>query len=254
AALADDALEPDALVLAAVAAFIDFLHAVYDTLGFRDVIYRLATRPENRVGSDEDWGRAEDALARAMDAKDLPWKELPGEGAFYGPKIEFSLRDSIGRIWQCGTMQVDFAMPGRLGAEYVAEDGTRQVPVMLHRAILGSFERFIGILIEHHEGRFPAWLAPVQAVVMNITDSQAEYARDLEKVLKKQEFRVESDLRNEKIGFKIREHTLQRVPYLLVVGDREMNSAKVAVRARDGSDLGSMSIGEVAELLSRGED
>lgn len=237
-----------------VAAFIDFLHAVYDTLGFRDVIYRLATRPENRVGSDEDWGRAEDALARAMDAKDLPWKELPGEGAFYGPKIEFSLRDSIGRIWQCGTMQVDFAMPGRLGAEYVAEDGTRQVPVMLHRAILGSFERFIGILIEHHEGRFPAWLAPVQAVVMNITDSQAEYARDLEKVLKKQEFRVESDLRNEKIGFKIREHTLQRVPYLLVVGDREMNSAKVAVRARDGSDLGSMSIGEVAELLSRGED
>ena len=237
-----------------VAAFIDFLHAVYEALGFHEVIYRLSTRPENRVGSDEDWDRAEEALARAMDAKQLPWETLPGEGAFYGPKIEFSLRDSIGRIWQCGTMQVDFSMPGRLGAEYVAEDGSRRVPVMLHRAILGSFERFIGILIEHHEGRFPTWLAPVQAVVMNITDSQADYARELEKVLKKQEFRVESDLRNEKIGFKIREHTLQRVPYLLVVGDREVKSAKVAVRARDGSDLGSMPVNEVAELLSRRED
>ncbi len=237
-----------------VAAFIDFLHAVYDALGFHEVIYRLATRPDNRVGSDADWDRAEMALAQAMDAKNLPWEKLPGEGAFYGPKVEFSLRDSIGRIWQCGTVQVDFSMPGRLGAQYVAEDGSRQVPVMLHRAILGSFERFIGILIEHHEGRFPSWLAPVQAVVMNITDSQAEYARELEKVLKKQEFRVESDLRNEKIGFKIREHTLQRVPYLLVVGDREVKSAKVAVRARGGSDLGSLSINEVAELLSRGED
>lgn len=236
-----------------VAAFIDFLHAVYDAFGFHDVIYRLSTRPENRVGSDADWDRAEDALARAMDAKNLPWETLPGEGAFYGPKIEFSLRDSIGRVWQCGTMQVDFSMPGRLGAEYVAEDGSRRVPVMLHRAILGSFERFIGILIEHHEGRFPAWLAPVQAVLMNITDNQAKYVSDVEKVLKKQEFRVESDLRNEKIGFKIREHTLQRVPYLLVVGDREVENAKVAVRARDGTDLGSMSVDGIVELLARGE-
>ena len=236
-----------------VAAFIDFLHSVYDAFGFHDVIYRLSTRPENRVGSDADWDRAEDALARAMDAKNLPWETLPGEGAFYGPKIEFSLRDSIGRVWQCGTMQVDFSMPGRLGAEYVAEDGSRRVPVMLHRAILGSFERFIGILIEHHEGRFPAWLAPVQAVVMNITDNQAKYVRDVEKVLKKQEFRVESDLRNEKIGFKIREHTLQRVPYLLVVGDREVENSKVSVRARDGRDLGSMSVDGIAGLLSRGD-
>ena len=234
-----------------VAEFIDFLHAVYESLGFSDVIYRLSTRPENRVGSDADWDRAEVALARALDAKDLPWEELPGEGAFYGPKIEFSLRDSIGRVWQCGTMQVDFSMPGRLDAEFVAEDGSRRVPVMLHRAILGSFERFIGILIEHHEGRFPVWLAPVQAVVLNITDKQEEYVRKWEKTLKKQGFRVESDLRNEKIGFKIREHTLQRVPYLLVAGDREVEKATIAVRARNGDDLGAMSQDQVFELLSR---
>ncbi len=233
-----------------VSEFIDFLHAVYEAFGFHDVIYRLSTRPPNRVGKDEDWDRAEEALANALNNQGLPWETLPGEGAFYGPKIEFSLRDSIGRVWQCGTMQVDFSMPGRLGAEYVAEDGIRRVPVMLHRAILGSFERFIGILIEHYEGRFPVWLAPVQAVVMNITDRQQRYAQELQETLEKQEFRVISDLRNEKIGFKIREHTLQRVPYLLVVGDREMENGTVAVRSREGDDLGSVSPEEVMRLLS----
>ncbi|MEE4143965.1 MAG: threonine--tRNA ligase, partial [Halieaceae bacterium] len=185
-----------------VSTFIDFLHAVYEDFGFTEVIYRLSTRPEQRVGTDEDWDRAEKALADALDAQNLPWQELPGEGAFYGPKIEFSLKDCIGRVWQLGTIQVDFSMPGRLGAQYVAEDGSRQVPVMLHRAILGSFERFIGILIEHFEGIFPAWLAPTQAVVLNITDNQAEYARNVEDSLKNKGFRVVSDLRNEKIGFK----------------------------------------------------
>ena len=221
--------------------FIDFLHHVYKELGFNEVIYRLATRPENRVGSDESWDKAEKALAQALDDKQLPWEELPGEGAFYGPKIEFSLKDTIGRIWQCGTMQVDFSMPGRLDAHYIAEDGSKQVPVMLHRALLGSMERFIGILIENWEGKFPVWLAPVQAVIMNITDKQSEYAQNIEETLKKQGFRVESDLRNEKIGFKIREHTLQRIPYLLVVGDREVETDSIAVRAQGGEDLGSMS-------------
>jgi threonyl-tRNA synthetase len=232
-----------------VAAFIDFLHSVYHSFGFEDIIYRLSTRPENRVGDDADWDRAEVALAQALDAKELPWKELPGEGAFYGPKIEFSLRDSIGRVWQCGTMQVDFSMPGRLDAQYVAEDGSRRVPVMLHRAILGSFERFIGILIEHHAGRFPVWLAPTQAIVLNISEKQDKYAKELQKTLKKQGFRVESDLRNEKIGFKIREHTLQRIPYLLVAGDREVETSTVSVRAVNGEDLGSLSIEAVTEIL-----
>ena len=225
-----------------VGEFIDFLHHVYHRFGFADIIYRLATRPEQRVGSDEDWERAEQALAMALDAKQLEWEELPGEGAFYGPKIEFSLKDSIGRIWQCGTMQVDFSMPGRLDASYIDEDGSRKTPVMLHRALLGTFERFIGILIEHWEGKFPAWFAPVQAVVMNITDKQAEYVQETVKSLKKRGFRVESDLRNEKIGFKIREHTLQRIPYLLVVGDREVETNSIAVRAQGGEDLGSMSV------------
>jgi threonyl-tRNA synthetase len=225
-----------------VSTFIDFLHAVYEDFGFTEVIYRLSTRPEQRVGTDEDWDRAEKALADALDAQDLPWQELPGEGAFYGPKIEFSLKDCIGRVWQLGTIQVDFSMPGRLGAQYVAEDGSRQVPVMLHRAILGSFERFIGILIEHYEGTFPAWLAPTQVVVLNITDNQAEYARNVEDSLKNKGFRVVSDLRNEKIGFKIREHTIQRIPYLLVVGDKEAESGTVAVRTRRGEDLGSMDL------------
>ena len=225
-----------------VAAFIDFLHAVYEDFGFSEVIYRLSTRPAQRVGTDADWDRAEKALADALDAHSLPWKELPGEGAFYGPKIEFSLRDCIGRVWQLGTIQVDFSMPGRLDAQYVAEDGSRQVPVMLHRAVLGSFERFIGILIEHYAGVFPTWLAPTQAVVLNITDKQSEYAQKVEESLKNNGFRVASDLRNEKIGFKIREHTIQKVPYLLVVGDKEVESQTVAVRARRGEDLGSMDL------------
>jgi threonyl-tRNA synthetase len=225
-----------------VSEFIDFLHAVYADFGFDDLIYRLSTRPEKRVGTDEDWDRAEKALALALDAQELPWEELPGEGAFYGPKIEFSLKDCIGRVWQLGTIQVDFSMPGRLDAQYVAEDGSRQVPVMLHRAILGSFERFIGILIEHYEGLFPTWLAPTQAAVLNITDKQSEYAQKVEDSLKNKGFRVISDLRNEKIGFKIREHTIQKVPYLLVVGDKEVESQTVAVRARRGEDLGSMDL------------
>ena len=225
-----------------VSAFIDFLHAVYKDFGFSEVIYRLSTRPEQRVGTDADWDRAEKALADALDAHRLPWKKLPGEGAFYGPKIEFSLKDCIGRVWQLGTIQVDFSMPGRLDAQYVAEDGSRQVPVMLHRAVLGSFERFIGILIEHYEGVFPTWLAPKQVVVLNITDKQSEYAQKVEDSLKNNGFRVTSDLRNEKIGFKIREHTIQKVPYLLVVGDKEVESQTVAVRARRGEDLGSMDL------------
>ena len=231
-----------------VSDFIDFLHEVYGDFGFSDVIYRLSTRPENRVGDDAVWDKAEKALADALDAKNLQWEELPGEGAFYGPKIEFTLKDCIGREWQCGTIQVDFSMPGRLDAQYVAEDGSRQTPVMLHRAILGSFERFIGILIEHHEGRMPLWLAPVQAVVMNITDHQAGFVGEVEKTLKNQGLRVISDLRNEKIGFKIREHTLQRIPYLLVVGDREMERGEVAVRSRSGEDLGAMSLDAFAEM------
>ncbi|HET8711004.1 MAG TPA: threonine--tRNA ligase, partial [Spongiibacteraceae bacterium] len=234
-----------------VARFIDFLHEVYADFGFSDVIYRLSTRPENRVGSDEVWDKAEKALADALDSKNLPWEELPGEGAFYGPKIEFSLKDCIGRVWQLGTIQVDFSMPGRLDAQYIAEDGSRQTPVMLHRAILGSFERFIGILIEHYEGAFPTWLAPLQAAVLNITDNQAQYAKKLEETLKNKGFRVEADLRNEKIGFKIREHTIQKVPYLLVVGDREVETNTMAVRTRSGEDLGSMSLEAYVELLAK---
>tara|TARA_R110001599_G_scaffold353742_2_gene596105 strand:- start:99554 stop:101479 length:1926 start_codon:yes stop_codon:yes gene_type:complete len=233
-----------------VSSFIDFLHAVYEDFGFTEVIYRLSTRPDQRVGADEDWDRAEKALADALDAQELPWQELPGEGAFYGPKIEFSLKDCIGRVWQLGTIQVDFSMPGRLGAQYVAEDGSRQVPVMLHRAILGSFERFIGILIEHFEGVFPTWLAPTQAVVLNITDKQGKYATNVEDSLKNKGFRVVSDLRNEKIGFKIREHTIQRIPYLLVVGDKESESGTVAVRTRHGEDLGSMDLDALGALLT----
>ena len=233
-----------------VAEFIDFLHEVYADFGFDEIIYRLSTRPEQRVGSDKDWDRAEEALAEALDAKELPWQELPGEGAFYGPKIEFSLKDCIGRVWQLGTVQVDFSMPGRLDAQYVAEDGSRQVPVMLHRAILGSFERFIGILIEHYEGAFPFWLSPEQAVVINITDSQAKYAQEVTKSLQNSGFRVNCDLRNEKIGFKIRGHSIQRVPYILVVGDKEKESRTVAVRTRDGEDLGSITLDQVNSLFA----
>ncbi|WP_461517774.1 threonine--tRNA ligase [Porticoccus sp.] len=234
-----------------VSTFTDLLFEVYRDFGFEDVIIRLSTRPEQRVGSDEVWDKAEKALADALAAKGLDYELLPGEGAFYGPKIEFSLKDCLERVWQCGTIQVDFSMPGRLDAQYVAEDGSRQVPVMLHRAILGSFERFIGILIEHYEGAFPAWLSPCQAVVMNITDAQADYVSSVADALKNKGFRVENDLRNEKIGFKIREHTIQKVPYLLVIGDREVETQTVAVRTRSGEDLGIMQVSAFAELLAQ---
>ncbi len=240
----------EAMIQEEVSVFTDLLYQVYADFGFTDVIIRLSTRPEQRVGTDEGWDKAEKALAEALDAKGLDWQELPGEGAFYGPKIEFSLKDCIGRVWQCGTIQVDFSMPGRLDAQYVAEDGSRQVPVMLHRAILGSFERFIGVLIEHYEGAFPAWLAPQQAVILNITDKQADYVKKVEKSLQNKGFRVISDLRNEKIGFKIREHTIQKVPYLLVVGDQEVENNTLAVRKRGGEDLGTLSLEAFADHLA----
>ncbi|MGG6462631.1 threonine--tRNA ligase [Solilutibacter silvestris] len=222
---------------------------VYSDFGFTDIQIKIALRPDSRLGDDATWDKAEDALRSALRGAGVEWQELPGEGAFYGPKIEYHLKDAIGRTWQLGTMQVDFMMPGRLGAEYVDETSQRKHPVMLHRAIVGSMERFIGILIEHHAGQFPAWLAPVQAVVMNITDAQAEYADQVRKTLAEQGFRVVSDLRNEKIGYKIREHTLQRVPYLLVVGDREREEGRVAVRTRGGEDLGTQSIEDFANRL-----
>jgi threonyl-tRNA synthetase len=234
-----------------VSEFIDLLHEVYADFGFDNIVYRLSTRPEQRVGSDEVWDKAEKALSEALDSAGLDWEELPGEGAFYGPKIEFSLKDAIGRVWQCGTIQVDFSMPTRLGAQYVSEDGSRQTPVMLHRAIVGSLERFIGILIEETEGAFPVWLAPEQVVIMNITDRQADYCSDLEKRLNSNGFRAKLDLRNEKIGFKIREHTLQRVPYMIVVGDKEVEQQQVAVRTRTGEDLGVMSISDFEGLLQQ---
>ncbi|WP_417579934.1 threonine--tRNA ligase [Nitrincola sp.] len=232
-----------------VADFINFLHEVYNDFGFTGVIYKLSTRPEKRVGSDESWDKAEKALADALDAAGLDWDELPGEGAFYGPKIEFSLKDCLGRVWQCGTIQVDFSMPGRLGAQFVNEVGDREVPVMLHRAILGSFERFIGILIEHYAGALPVWLSPVQAVLLNITDKQADFCQKVNEKLQDAGIRSQIDLRNEKIGFKIREHTLQKVPYLLVVGDKEVESGTVAVRTRSGQDLGSLPVDDLIELL-----
>ena len=234
-----------------VSEFIDFLHDIYRALGFEEVVYRLSTRPEKRVGSDAVWDKSEAALARALDAKNLDWEMLPGEGAFYGPKIEFSLKDCIGRVWQCGTIQVDFSMPGRLDASYIDENGDKQIPVMLHRAILGSFERFIGILIENFEGKFPLWLAPTQVAVMTITDSQREYAQKVEKMLQNKGIRAISDLRNEKIGFKIREHTLSRVPYLLVIGDRELENEQVAVRSREGEDFGAMSFEQFTQHLEQ---
>ncbi|MCJ8298280.1 MAG: threonine--tRNA ligase, partial [Pseudomonadales bacterium] len=233
-----------------VASFIAFLHEVYDDFGFTDIIYKLSTRPQQRVGSDEDWDKAEKSLGDALDAAKLDWDILPGEGAFYGPKIEFSLRDCLGRVWQCGTMQVDFSMPARLDAQFVNEEGNRETPVMLHRAILGSFERFIGILIEHHAGVLPAWLAPKQLAIMNITDKQADYCREIANKLEKSGFRVIQDLRNEKIGFKIRERTLQKVPYLLVVGDNEVENGTVAVRTRSGDDLGAMTLDAFAAYLN----
>ncbi|MCO6412250.1 MAG: threonine--tRNA ligase [Thiogranum sp.] len=247
----------EAQILGEVSAFIDLLFEVYRDFGFEDVIIKLSTRPEQRVGADHLWDKAEKALEDALNHKQLDWKLQPGEGAFYGPKIEFSLKDCLDRVWQLGTIQLDFSMPERLGAHYIAEDGAKHVPVMLHRAILGSLERFIGILIEHYAGALPLWLAPVQVVVLNITDRYAEYAKKVEETLRNQGVRVKSDLRNEKIGFKIREHTIQRVPYLLVVGEREADSDTVAVRTRSGKDLGSLSLqalteGLTAEIASRG--
>ncbi|CAA9890383.1 threonyl-tRNA synthetase [Candidatus Methylobacter favarea] len=234
-----------------VAVFIDLLFEVYKDFGFEEVIIKLSTRPENRVGDDAVWDKAESALELALNTKGLKWDLQPGEGAFYGPKIEFSLKDCIGRVWQCGTIQVDFSMPERLGATYIAENSSKQVPVMLHRAILGSLERFIGILIEQHAGTFPVWLAPVQAVLLNIADKHAKYAVQTMKELEQQGFRVKIDLRNEKIGFKIREHSIQRVPYLLVIGDREIEDNTVTVRTQKGENLGSLSISEFTERLKK---
>ncbi|HRA77901.1 MAG TPA: threonine--tRNA ligase [Burkholderiaceae bacterium] len=240
----------EAQILDECVAFTAQLQAVYRDFGFDQILYKVATRPEKRVGTDEAWDRAEAALMESLRRAGCEFEISPGEGAFYGPKIEYTLKDAIGRQWQCGTMQVDFNMAGRLGAEYVAEDNTRRVPVMLHRAIVGSLERFIGILIEHHAGALPMWLAPVQAIVMNITDAQAGYAASVAETLRKQGFRVQTDLRNEKINYKIREGSLQKIPYLLVVGDKERQAGKVAVRARGGADLGVLDVGAFAARLS----
>ena len=232
-----------------VSAFIDLLFEVYKDFGFDKVLIKLSTRPEKRVGADEVWDKAEKALELALDNKDLDWELQPGEGAFYGPKIEFSLKDCLERVWQCGTIQVDFSMPGRLDASFIAEDGSKQVPVMLHRAILGSLERFIGILIEQHAGTMPVWLSPDQVVVLNIASRHDEYAGKVHAELEKQGFRAKIDLRNEKIGFKIREHSMQRVPYLLIIGDKELEGKTVTVRSQKGDDLGSFSIDDFVQRL-----
>lgn len=234
-----------------VSAFIDLLFEVYRDFGFEEVIIKLSTRPENRVGDDEVWDKAESALETALNNKGLDWQLQPGEGAFYGPKIEFSLKDCLDRVWQCGTIQVDFSMPGRLGAAYIDEDGSKQVPVMLHRAILGSLERFIGILIEQYSATFPVWLAPVQVAVLIIADRHADYAGRILQTLEKQGVRAKIDLRNEKIGFKIREHSIQRVPYLLIVGDKEIENRTVTVRTQKGEDLGSLSIEQFSDRLNQ---
>ncbi|MBC7488890.1 MAG: threonine--tRNA ligase [Glaciimonas sp.] len=238
-------------ILEECVAYTALLHKVYADFGFANITYKVATRPEKRVGSEEAWDKAENALITSLERSGCEFEISPGEGAFYGPKIEYTLTDAIGRAWQCGTMQVDFSMPIRLGAEYVAEDNSRKVPVMLHRAILGSFERFIGMLLENYSGALPMWLAPVQVVVLNISEGQSDYARSVTQSLKKQGFRVESDLRNEKITFKIREHSVQKVPYIIVVGDKERDASTVAVRARGNADLGTMSVSNlIARLLA----
>jgi len=230
-------------------AYTALLQKVYRDFGFTDIIYKVATRPAKRIGSDAIWDKAEDALKQSLAKSGVNYSVSPGEGAFYGPKIEYSLKDGIGRVWQCGTMQVDFSMPGLLGAEYVGEDNARHTPVMLHRAIVGSMERFIGILIEHHAGAFPLWLAPQQVVVLNITERQAQYAADIKNKLVNQGFRAAADLRNEKISYKIREHSLQKLPYQVVVGDKELQAGTVAVRTRSGEDLGAMSLEAFIERL-----
>ena len=237
-------------VQAEVKKCIEMVYDVYGSFGFEDVVVKLSTRPENRIGSDEIWDKAEAGLAQALTDSNIKFEYLPGEGAFYGPKIEFTLMDCLGRAWQCGTVQLDFALPERLGATYVGEDNERYIPVMIHRAILGSLERFIGILIEEFTGKFPTWLSPIQATVMNITGKQDEYCEKVVKKLKESGFRVKLDLRNEKIGFKIREHTLKRVPYLLVVGDKEMEAGEIAIRTRSGEDLGKMSVDDFISKLS----
>ncbi len=230
---------------------IKMVYDTYSTFGFSNIVVKLSTRPEKRIGDDAMWDRAEEALKQALRSNDIEFEILPGEGAFYGPKIEFTLHDCLDRAWQCGTVQLDYALPGRLGATYVAEDNSRQTPVMIHRAILGSLERFLGILIEEFAGRFPTWLAPMQVVVMNITDKQADYVEEVVEFFKEQGIRASKDLRNEKIGFKIREHTLRRVPYLLVIGDQEMENREVAVRTRDGVDLGKMRIDDFAAKVKQ---
>ena len=241
----------EAQIQGEVSTFIDMLFAVYKDFGFEDVIIKLSTRPENRVGDDSVWDKAENALELALNTKNLKWDLQPGEGAFYGPKIEFSLKDCIGRVWQCGTIQVDFSMPDRLGATFIAEDGSKQAPVMLHRAILGSLERFIGILIEQHAGTFPIWLSPIQVMVLDIADRHAEYASEIFNELEKQGIRVKIDLRNEKIGFKIREHSMQRIPYLVIIGDKELEEKRITVRTQKGDDLGSLSVTEFTERLKQ---
>lgn len=233
-----------------VSSFIDLLYEVYADFGFTDIIIKLSTRPEKRVGSDEVWDKSEKALEDALNAKNLNWDLQPGEGAFYGPKIEFSLKDCLDRVWQCGTIQVDFSMPERLDAQYIAEDGSKQSPVMLHRAILGSLERFIGILIEEYAGKFPLWLAPTQVVLLTITDKSDEYVASIAKILQKQGIRVKIDLRNEKIGFKIREHTLKRIPYLVVVGEKEVDNNELAVRALSGKNMGNFTPEDFIALLA----
>jgi len=234
-----------------VSSFIDLTFKVYKHFGFENIDIKLSTRPEKRVGSDEMWDQAEASLAQALDAKGIDWELQEGEGAFYGPKVEFVLKDCLEREWQCGTIQADFSMPDRLEAQYIAENGSKQTPVMLHRVIVGSIERFTGILIEHYEGAFPSWLAPIQAVILNISQKQEEYCKNVEINLKKQGLRVISDLRNEKIGFKIREHSMQRYPYILVVGDREQENNQVSVRQRGGEGLGSMSLEALTDLINQ---
>ncbi|WP_133131076.1 threonine--tRNA ligase [Legionella yabuuchiae] len=244
----EDQIQPE------VGMLLDLVQSVYKDFGFKDIIYRLALRPEMRVGSDAVWDKAESALSQAMSSRGIDYIDAPGEGAFYGPKIECSLTDCLGRIWQCGTIQIDFSMPDRLGAQFVAEDGSKQTPVMIHRAILGSFERFMGILIEHHAGLMPTWLSPIQASVLTITEKHNEYAQSVHEILQKKGIRSNYDLRNEKIGFKIREHTLQKVPYLLIIGDKEVENNLVSVRTREGKDLGAMSIDEVYKILGQAID
>ena len=234
-----------------VTMMLELVRSVYADFGFDEIIYRLALRPEKRVGSDDVWDKSELALQQAMRESGVHWVDAPGEGAFYGPKIECSLADSLGRIWQCGTIQVDFSMPERLGAHYVAEDGSRLAPVMLHRAILGTFERFMGMLIEHYAGNLPLWLSPVQVAVLTISEKQNEYAAQIHRILQNKGIRAHFDLRNEKIGFKIREHTLQKVPYLLIIGDKEVEQQLVTVRLRDGSDRGAMTVDALHDILQQ---